>query len=121
LFLPLQCKYHTHSIALFFILPVKTEAVTDKKGEKTSKRKQHKKNQDDSTHEENTNDKNNPFDFYKFAEETAGAIKSAPDDLENDCNNKYAPPPQWFNKRPKITYSTMCAMAIQVNSFQMFN
>ena len=100
--------------------PLKPEAVTDRKSEKVSNRKQHKKLQDDSTLEEKTNDKNNPFDFYKFAEETAGAIKSAPDNLLNDCKNKYAPPPQWLNKRPKITYSTMCAMAIQVKAFLIF-
>ena len=52
----------------------------------------------------------NPFDFYKFAEQTAEDIKEA----SNVSCDSYAPPPRWLNKRPKITYSAMCAMAIQV-------
>jgi hypothetical protein len=109
----------TQTFECILLFTFKTEVVTDKKDVKASKRKR-QKFQGDSTLEEKTNDKNNPFDFYKFAEETAGTIKSEPENLENNCNKKFAPPPQWFNKRPKITYSTMCAMAIQVNSYQKF-
>ncbi len=94
----------------------KTEVVTDTKGGKLSKRKQIKKYQEDTIHdEEKEKEKNRPFDFYKFAEETAGAINLQSENLQSGSNKNYGPPPRWLNKRPKITYSTMCAMAIRVS------
>ena len=86
-----------------------------------TKRKPIKKFQDDATpDEEKEKEKSHPFDFYKFAEETAAAINLQSENLQSDSNKNYGPPPRWLNKRPKITYSTMCAMAIRVSILRIW-
>lgn len=60
--------------------------------------------------------KENPYDFYKFAEQTAETIKDNGDRSQSVKQN-YSLPPRWLNKRPKITYSKMCKQAIQVRIF----
>ena len=105
----------------YFILKLSlnfdSETASDEKESKGFKRKQNKKPKDNCSTEldDKTDEKNNPFDFFKFAERTAQEIKTASDIKNIDGSRNIAPPPRWLNKRPKITYSTMCAMAIQVN------
>ena len=93
-----------------------SEVPNDTKHSKGVKRKlpQKERCNSDNELEGNKDEKENPFDFYKFAEQTAEEIKRVPEVNENGTPC-YAPPPRWLNKRPKITYSSMCAMAIQVN------
>ena len=108
---------YPHLLLHFF----KTEVVTDTKGGKVSKRKQIKTYHDDNTpDQEKEKEKNRPFDFYKFAEVTAAAINVQSENLQSGSNKNYGPPPRWLNKRPKITYSTMCAMAIRVSILRIW-
>ena len=90
-----------------------TEAATDAN---EPKRKQFKKTKDNSYNEGKENLKERPYDFYKFAEKTAEAIKDESICRSGLSKDNHSIPPKWLNKRPKLTYSTLCKLAIQVIS-----
>ena len=91
------------------------EAATDPN---EPKRKNFKKSKDLSFHESDDGTKENPYDFYKFAEQTAESIKDN-GTRPHGIANSFSQPPRWLNRRPKITYSKMCKQAIQVSSFKL--
>ena len=89
-----------------------TEAATDAN---EPKRKQAKKTKDQS-YNEGKEYKERPYDFYKFAEKTAEAIKDDSISRPGVSKDNHSLPPKWLSKRPKLTYSTMCKLAIQVTN-----
>ena len=88
-----------------------TEAATDSN---EAKQKHIKRIKNHSIKEDKVQITENHFDFYKFAEDTAEAVKDESVFMSQDSKQKYSLPPKWLNRRPKLTYSVMCKQAIQV-------